>query len=162
VDTFCGQSSTSSSSSSSSTSSSSESAASSGSAGAESACTLFDFKALNTATDLSWSVLDGSQANSCTIQAENGNTVSISVAPTGGQTAAAIAGGKSRCDSGTEQDVSVADGGFVCQVSGVNTGMAVYAGSQKLVAAAAVTFNDASDSDVQQAIVALLKSFQAS
>jgi hypothetical protein len=160
VDTFCGQKSSTSSTSSPS-SSSSDTSSSTGSGSAEGACSLFDLQGLNSATNLTWKVL-ASQTDSCTIQAENGNTVAISVGPTSGQTAAAIEGGKSRCDSGSEQDVSVADGGFACKVSGVNTAMAVYAGSEKLVAAAAVTFNDASDSDVQSALVALLKSFQAS
>ena len=161
VDTFCGQKSTSSSTSSSS-SSTPDSSSSTGSGNAQAACSLFDLQGLNSATNLTWKVLDGSQGDSCTIQAENGNTVAITIAPTSGQTAAAIEGGKSRCDSGTEQDVSVADGGFTCKVSDVNTAMAVYAGSEKLVAAAAITFNNASDSDVQAALVDLLKSFQAS
>ena len=161
VDTFCGQTTASSAPPSSSSSTTSESAAGSSSA-TDQACSLFDLQALNSATSLTWKVLDGSEGDSCTIQAENGNTVAITVAPTSGQTAAALQGGKSRCDSGTEQDVSVADGGFACQVSGVNTAMAVYAGSQKLVAAAAITFNNAADSDVQSALISLLKSFQAS
>jgi hypothetical protein len=161
VDTFCGVKSSTSPASSSS-SSTSGSSSSTGSGSAEGACGLFDLQGLNSATNLTWKVLDASQGDSCTIQAENGNTVAITVAPTSGQTAAALEGGKSRCDSGSEQDVSVADGGFACKVSGVNTAMAVYAGSDKLVAAAAVTFNNASDSDVQSALIALLKSFQAS
>lgn len=152
IDSFCGLKS----------SSSSSTASSSASGSAQAACSLFDLKSIDDATNLTWKILDSSSNDSCTIQAENGNAVAISVAPTSGQTAAALAGGKSRCDSGTAQDVDVADGGFVCQVSGVNTAMAVYAASDKLVAAAAVTFNNASDSDVQQALVTLLKSFQAS
>jgi hypothetical protein len=153
VDTFCGQK---------SSSSSSSSSSSTGSENAQGACGLFDLQAIGSATNLTWKIVDSSSSDACTIQADNGNTVAISVAPTSGQTAAALEGGKSRCDSGSEQQVDIADGGFVCQVSGVNTAFAVFAGSQKLVAAAAVTFNNASDSDVQQALVALLKSFQAS
>ena len=162
VDTFCGQkSSTSASTSSSSGSSTSESALSTGSA-AGTACTLFDLDALNSATNLTWKVVEGSQSNACVVQADNGNTVSMTVTSTGGQSSQALSAGKSACDSGTDQDVSVADGAFVCKVSGINTAVAVYGGSQKLVAVSAITFNGASDSDVQQAIVALLKSFQAS
>lgn len=155
VDSFCGQKS-------SSSSFSSPSPASTDSPSAQGACGLLDLNAIGSATNLTWQIIDSSSSTACTIQADNGNTVAISVASTSGQTAAALQGGKSRCDSGTAHDVDVADGGFVCQVSGVNTAMAVYAGSEKLVAAAAVTFNNANDSDVQQALVALLKSFQGS
>ena len=162
VDTFCGQKSSSSPSSSSS-SSTSESAASSGSAADQTACSLFNLNDLNSATNLTWKVVTGSaQANACVVQADNGNTVSMTVTSTGGQNEPALAAGKSACDSGTDQDVSVADGGFVCKVSGINTAVAVYGASQKLVAVSAITFNGASDSDVQGAIVALLKSFVAS
>jgi len=168
VDTFCGQKSssapsTSSSSSSSSTSSSDSSTSSStASESASAACTLFDLDALNTATALTWQVVDSTQPNSCVVQADNGNTVSMNLATTGGRGDEALAGGKSACDPGTTQDVSVADGGFVCKSSGVNTAVAAFNGSQKLVAVAAITYNNASDSDIQQALVALLKTFQAS
>ena len=156
VDTFCGVKS----SSSSSTESSSSSSSASGSAAA--ACTLFDLDALNTATNLTWKVVDSSQPTSCVVQADNGNTVSMNLATTGGHGDEAIQGGKSACDPGTVQDVQIADGGFVCKSSGVNTAVAAFNGSQKLVAIAAVTFNDATDNDIQQALVALLKTFQAS
>ena len=156
VDTFCGVKS----SSSSSTESSSSSSSASGSAAA--ACTLFDLDALNTATNLTWKVVDSTQPTSCVVQADNGNTVSMNLATTGGRGDEAIQGGKSACDPGTVQDVQIADGGFVCKSSGVNTAVAAFNGSQKLVAVAAVTFNNATDDDIQQALVALLKSFQAS
>ena len=166
VDTFCGvtsSSSPSSSSSSSSTSSSgSSTSASSSSSESAAACTLFDLDALNTATSLQWKVVDSSQPNACVVQADNGNTVSMNLATTGGQGDQALQGGKSACDPGTVQDVSIADGGFVCKSSGVNTAVAAFNGSQKLVAIAAITYNNATDSDIQQALVALLKSFQAS
>lgn len=168
VDTFCGQksssspSSTSSSSSSSTSSDSGSSSSASGSGSASAACTLFDLEALNTATSLTWQVVDSTQPNSCVVQADNGNTVSMNLATTGGHGDEALAGGKSACDPGTAQDVSVADGGFVCKSSGVNTAVAAFNGSQKLVAVAAITYNNASDSDIQQALVALLKTFQAS
>jgi hypothetical protein len=83
------------------------------------------------------------------------------LAPTGGQTDAILTGGKSACDAGTAQDESIADGGFVCQVSGINTGGAVYAKDATFVSVSAITFNGATDADIQKAIVALLKSFQA-
>jgi len=166
VDTFCGQTSSSSpsssSSSSSSTSGSSTSSSSSGSESAAAACTLFDLDALNSATSLTWKVVDSSQPDSCVVQADNGNTVSMNLATTGGQGDQALEGGKTACDPGTAQDVAIADGGFVCKSSGVNTAVAAFKGSQKLVAVAAVTFNQATDSDIQAALVALLKTFQAS
>jgi hypothetical protein len=96
------------------------------------------------------------------VQADNGNTVSMNLATTGGQGDQALEGGKTACDPGTAQDVAIADGGFVCKSSGVNTAVAAFNGSQKLVAVAAVTFNQATDSDIQAALVALLKTFQAS
>ena len=123
---------------------------------------VFDLKALNSATNLTWKVADASQDNACVVQADNGNTVSMVVTPTAGQTSAVLDAGKSACDSGTSTDTSVGDGGFVCKVSGINTTGALFGGSQKFVVISAVTFNGASDDDVQQAIVALLKSFQAS
>lgn len=165
VDTFCGQksSSSSASSTSSSTASSSESAAGSGSGSAQGACGLFNLDALNSATGLTWKVVDaGSQANACVVQADNGNTVSMTVTPTSGHGTEALNAGKSACDDGTAQDASVADGAFSCKVSGISTAVAVYNGSDKLVAVSAITFNGASDSDVANALVALLKSFQAS
>jgi len=166
VDTFCGQKSSSSpsssSSSSSSTSSSSTSSSSSGSESAAAACTLFNLDSLNSATNLTWKVVDSSQPNSCVVQADNGNTVSMNLATTGGQGDQALAGGKTACDPGTAQDVAIAEGGFVCKSSGVNTAVAAFNGSQKLVAVAAITFNQATDSDIQAALVALLKTFQAS
>ena len=168
IDTFCGQksssssTSTSSSSSSSTESSSDSTASSSGSGSATAACTLFNLDALNSATNLTWKVVDSTQPNSCVVQADNGNTVSMNLATTGGRGDEAIQGGKSACDAGTVKDVDIADGGFVCKSSGVNTAVAAFNGSQKLVAVAAVTFNNATDDDIQQALVALLKSFQAS
>jgi hypothetical protein len=164
VDTFCGQKSSSSPSSSSSSSSSTSASSTSSSSGSESAaaCTLFDLESLNSATNLTWKVVDSSQPNSCVVQADNGNTVSMNLATTGGQGAQALEGGKTACDSGTVQDVAIADGGFVCKSSGVNTAVAAFNGSQKLVAVAAITFNQATDSDIQAALVALLKTFQAS
>jgi len=165
VDSFCGQTSSSSPSSSSSSSSStseSSSSSSSGSGSAAAACTLFDLDALNSATSLTWKVVDNSTPNSCVVQADNGNTVSMNLATTGGQGDQALEGGKTACDAGTVQDVSIADGGFVCKSSGVNTAVAAFNGSQKLVAVAAITFNQATDSDIQGALVALLKTFQAS
>jgi len=165
VDTFCGVASSSPpSTSSSSSTSSSDSSTSSSSSSSESAaaCTLFDLDALNSATSLTWKVVDSSQPDSCVVQADNGNTVSMNLATTGGQGDQALAGGKSACDAGTVQEVSIADGGFVCKSSGVNTAVAAFNGSQKLVAVAAVTYNQATDSDIQAALVALLKTFQAS
>jgi len=165
VDSFCGQTSSSSPSSSSSSSSStseSSSSSSSGSGSAAAACTLFDLDALNSATSLTWKVVDNSNPNSCVVQADNGNTVSMNLATTGGQGDQALEGGKTACDPGTVQDVSIADGGFICKSSGVNTAVAAFNGSQKLVAVAAITFNEATDSDIQGALVALLKTFQAS
>jgi hypothetical protein len=123
---------------------------------------LFDLAALNNATNLTWQVVDSTQPNGCVVQADNGNTVSMNLTSTGGDGGQALEGGKSACDPGTAQDVSVADGGFVCKVSGINTAVATFNGSKKLVAVAAVTYNNATDADVQNAIVALLKSFQAS
>jgi hypothetical protein len=156
VDSFCGQSS-----SSSSPSSSSQAASSSTSAKTLKACEVFDLQGLNSATGLTWKVLDSSRNEACVIQAENNNTISMVLAPTGGQTDAILTGGKSACDAGTAQDQSIADGGFVCQVSGINTGGAVYAKDATFVSVSAITFNGATDADIQKAIVALLKSFTA-
>ncbi|MDQ1495825.1 MAG: hypothetical protein QOG69_2308 [Actinomycetota bacterium] len=158
VDSFCGQSS-----SSSSSSSASGSAASSSSGGTKQlvACNVFDLKGLNDATGLTWKVVDQSRTEACVVQADNGNTISMVLAPTAGQTQAILTGGKSACDSGTAQEESIADGGFICQVSGINTGGAVYAADNTFVSVSAITFNGAADADIQKAIVALLKSFQA-
>jgi hypothetical protein len=155
VNSFCGQSS--------SSSPSSTQAASTSSSSAKSlkACEVFDLQGLNSATSLKWKVVDSSKNEACVIQAENGNTISMVLAPTGGQTDAILTGGKSACDSGTVQDQSIADGGFVCQVSGINTGGAVYANDATFISVSAITFNGATDADIQKAIVALLKSFIA-
>ena len=161
VDTFCGQKSSSASSSSSSSSSRSSSS-SSGSGNAQAACSLFNLDSLNSATNLTWKVVEGSQSNACVVQAGNGNTVSMNVTDTQGHGTEALTAGKSACDSGTAEDASIADGGFTCKVAGINTAVAVYNGSGKLVAVSAITFNGASDSDVANALIALLKSFQAS
>ena len=123
------------------------------------ACTLFNLGALNTATGLTWTKSPGADPSACTITASNGNLVTISLVPTGGSSDGALSGIRSACDPGTFVPQTVADGGYTCLISGISSGGAVFAADNTLVVAAAVTFNGATPSQVQSALLDLLRSF---
>jgi hypothetical protein len=125
------------------------------------ACDVFDLAALEAATQLTWTVTDRSSRASCTISAENGNVISMSLAPTAGQNEATVAGVKSVCDPGTLVAQDIADGGYTCDVSGISSGGAIFEKDNLLVAVSAVTFNGASPEVVKAGLVDLLKSFVA-
>jgi hypothetical protein len=125
------------------------------------ACDLFDLNALNTATSLTWTVADRTANDSCTITANNGNAVAISLVPTQGQNDQVLPGAKSACDANTFQDQQVIDGGYVCTVSGVASAGALFKADNVFVAISAKTFNGASTADVQAALLDVLRSFVA-
>jgi hypothetical protein len=95
------------------------------------------------------------------ISADNGNTVSIALAPTGGQDDPALRAAESACDAGTVTEHDVVDGGYVCEVNGIPSAGALFKGDSELVAISAVTFNGASTDQVQQALLEVLESFVA-
>jgi hypothetical protein len=122
---------------------------------------LFDVNVLDQATNLDWGVADSSTAGGCTVTADNGDIVAVQLVDTTGRDDDALSGAKSTCDSGTEQDVDVVDGGYVCEIHGTVSAGALFTGDHVLAAISAVSFDGASTDDVQTALVALLRSFVA-
>ncbi len=123
------------------------------------ACNLFDLNTLDSQTGLTWSVTDRSANDKCTISAENGNTVSIALVQTDGQNAQALQGAESQCDTGSLTQQNILDGGYTCEISGVASAGALFKGDNVLVVASAVTFNNASNTQVEAALVQVLQSF---
>jgi Domain of unknown function (DUF4333)/Domain of unknown function (DUF4190) len=120
------------------------------------ACKLFNLGVLN-----GWTITDASSNSACTIVSNIGAAFSMVLTPTAGNTKAALSGAEGACDSGTLQQLQVANGGYACIVNGVASGGAVYAADNTLVAISGVGVNGATPTQVQHTLVILMNSFIA-
>lgn len=125
------------------------------------ACDLFDLSSLNDQTGLVWTVSSRAKNDACTITSDDGSAISLGLSPTSGQNDAALSGGKDACDTGTTTNVDAVDGGYVCEINGVASAAALFKGDNVLVVASSVSTNGASATQVENGLVAILKSFVA-
>ena len=124
------------------------------------ACDLFDLNQLDAATGHTFTITDKSEKDKCVVTDEQGSTISVGVFATQGQNQQALQETETACDSGTLTQQNIATGGYACEINGVPSAGALFAGSNVLIAASAVNAAGASSADVQTALVGLLQSFQ--